>query len=112
MHRFSHQSAGERDALSRLRQILRDPGLLRASWVKMKHPCGKDYCRCSKDKRHWHLSWYASQSKDGKPRMKCVPKEHLEKVRLWVNRYQEAKTLLARVGDLYWDQISVKKKSR
>ena len=112
MHRFSLQSAGERDALARLRQILRDPGLLRASWIKMKHPCGKNYCHCSKDKRHWHLSWYASQSKDGKPRMKCVPYDQLKKVRLWVSRYQEARTLLARVGDLYWDRISSKRESR
>lgn len=104
-------SAGERMALSRLRQVIHGPGeLLRASWVKMKHPCGKSYCCCSKAKRHWHLSWYVSQSKNGKQRMKCVPREQLEEVRRWVSRYQEARELLAIVGDAYWDRIGKSRK--
>lgn len=101
----------ERIALSKLRQIIHGPGeLLRASWVKMQHPCGKSYCRCSKAKRHWHLSWYVSQSSNGKQRMKCVPKEQLEEVRRWVSRYQEARELLATVGDVYWDRIGKSRK--
>lgn len=105
MRSYSLQSAQERAALSRLRQILGEPGLLRASWVKMKHRCGRSSCRCAKAKRHWHLSWYVSQSKNGKPRMKCVPKEQLEEVRHWVSRYQEARSLLATIGDVYWSHV-------
>jgi len=105
MRSYSLQSAEERAALSRLRQILGEPGLLRASWVKMKHPCGRSSCRCARAKRHWHLSWYVSQSKNGKPRMKCVPQEQLEEVRRWVSRYQEARLLLATIGDVYWNRI-------
>lgn len=99
------QSAKERNALSRLRQILNEPGLLRASWIKMKHPCGKSYCRCAKAKRYWHISWYVGQSKNGKQRMKCVPGEQLEEVRRWVAHYQEARRLFAMVGDEYWNRI-------
>jgi hypothetical protein len=112
MRSYSLQSAQERTALSRLRQILGEPGLLRASWVKMKHPCGRPSCRCAKAKRHWHLSWYVSQSQKGRPRMKCVPQEQLEEVRRWVSRYQEARSLLARIGDLYWSRIGQNPKSK
>lgn len=106
-------STRERKALSKLRQIVHGPGeLLRASWVKMQHPCGRDSCRCSKAKRHWHLSWYVSQSKDGKQRMKCVPREQLDEVRRWVSRYQEARELLAIVGDEYWEQIGKRRKQK
>lgn len=107
MSRHYPLSAVERSALSRLRQILnvKEPRLLRASWVQMKHPCGRPYCRCAKAKRYWHLSWYVSQSKKGKPRMKCVPKEQLEEARRWVERYQQAKSLLMAVGDGYWEKI-------
>lgn len=104
-------STRERMALSKLRQIIHGPGeLLRASWVKMQHPCGKSYCRCSRAKRHWHLSWYVSQSKNGKQRMKCVPRDQVEEVRRWVSRYQEARELLAIVGDAHWDRIGKSRK--
>jgi len=100
-------STKERSLLSRLRQIINQPhpALLRASWVKMNHPCGKSYCRCAKTKTHWHLSWYLSQSFQGKPRMKSVPKDQLPHVRLRVKNYQQAKDLLATLGTLPWEQI-------
>ena len=104
------QSARERAALSRLRQMLNTPGLLRASCVKMKHACGKNYCRCAKGRHRWHISWYVSQSKSGKPRMKSVPREQLDEIRGWVARYQEARRLLAVVGDQYWDRIGKRRK--
>lgn len=101
----------ERMALSKLRQIIHGPGeLLRASLVKMQHPCGKSSCRCYKAKRRWHLSWYVSQSKNGKQRMKCVPREQLEDVRRWVSRYQEAREFLVIVGDAQWDRIGKSRK--
>ena len=106
----SSQSAKERAALSRLRQILKDPGLLRANFVKMRRPCGTPSCRCAKGKRHWHVSWYINQSKDGKLRMKCVPKEQLEQVQAWVTRYQEARKLLSVAGDERWDRIGKPRK--
>ena len=105
MLKHSSQSAKERAALSRLRQVLIEPGLLRANLIKMRRPCGAHSCHCAKGKRHWHLSWYLSQSKDGKHRMKCVPKEQLDEVRTWVARYQDARRLLAVAGDERWNRI-------
>jgi hypothetical protein len=42
--------------------------------------------------------------------MKCVPHEQLDEVRRWVSRYQEARELLAIVGDAYWDRIGKSRK--
>lgn len=97
--------AKERAALSRLRQILNQSGLLRASWVKMMNTCGKSSCRCAANKRHRHISWYVSQSKNGKPRMKCIPRERLDEVRAWLSRHQEARELLEQVSDQYWERL-------
>lgn len=99
------QPERERHALSRLRQILNEPGLLRASLIQMKKRCGKSYCRCAKAKRHWHLSWCVGQSQRGIPRMKHIPSEILSEVQLWVGRYQEARKLLDEVSNENWDKI-------
>lgn len=101
-----------RSDISGLRQILcgRNPELLRANWIKMKHTCGRSYCRCAKAKRYWHISWYVSQSKNGKSRMKSVPEEQRKRVAEWIHQYQQARRLLQRVGDLYWDRVGSEKK--
>jgi hypothetical protein len=96
----------ERAALSRLRQILNEPVLLRANCVKRKHPCGRDSCHCSSSRQHWHLSWYVSQSRKGKLRTKYVPPERVAEVRRWVACYQQARRLLMTVGDAFWDRIT------
>jgi hypothetical protein len=95
----------ERLALSRLRQILNEPGLMRASIIRMNKRCGKPYCWCAKAKRDWHLSWCVGQSKGGKPCMKHLPAELLPEVRLWVRRYQEARKLLDAVSNENWNKI-------
>jgi len=106
------QTAKERAALSRLRKLLDEPGLLRANFVKMRRPCGTPSCRCARGKRHWHVSWYVNQSKGGKLRMKCVPKDQLDEVQAWVTCYQEARKLLAIVGDERWDRIGKQRKCK
>lgn len=108
----SSLSAKERNARARLRQLLNEPALLRASLVEMKRFCGSPSCRCARSKRHWHVSWYASQSQRGKPRMKCIPTEEVEEVRRWVLGYQEARNLLAAIGDVSWDRINKARKQR
>jgi uncharacterized protein DUF6788 len=105
-------SAKERAARSRLRQLLNEPALLRANLVEMERVCGSPSCRCAKSKRYWHVSWYASQSQKGKPRMKCIPSDQVDEVRQWVERYQEARSLLAVVGDVSWDRIGKRRNQR
>jgi len=99
------QSERERRALSRLRQLLNSPGLLRASLIQMNKRCGKPYCWCAKAKKHWHLSWCVGQSQEGRPRMKHIPVELLPEVKLWVGRYQEARKMLDEVSNENWKKI-------
>lgn len=106
------QSTKQRAALSRLRALLNDPGLLRASLIEMKRQCGNPSCRCAKAKRHWHLSWYLGQSQRGRPRMKYVPRHLLAEVRLWVQRYRQARELLDLVSDENWKKIVAQTKRK
>ncbi|MEK6652553.1 MAG: DUF6788 family protein [Nitrospirota bacterium] len=104
-------SARFKRAISRLRQMLNsDEELLRASWIRMAHPCGKSGCRCVKGKKYHHISWYLSQSKDGKSRMKSVPREYVKAMKVKTEAYKEARGLLATVGDEYWNEFSNKQK--
>ena len=108
MNTPNHRSAlspQERTAISRLRQILIEPKLLRASLIRMKRRCGKSYCRCATDKRHRHASWYVGQSHDGRPRMKSIADELVVEVQEWVARYREADKLLDQLSDAYWERL-------
>ena len=98
-------SAKERQARSRLKLLLGEPGILRASLIEMKRRCGNTYCRCAKAKRHWHLSWYAGQSRGGKKRMKYIPPDLVDEVRHWVERYREVSRLLDEVSDENWSHL-------
>ncbi len=98
-------------AKSRLRQMLNsDEEMLRASWIRMAHPCGKSGCRCAKGKKYHHVNWYLSQSKDGKSRMKSVPREYVKAMKVKTDAYREARGLLAIIGDEYWNAFSNKQK--
>lgn len=101
-------SEKERFALSRLRQILRDSGLMRASLIERRHSCGRRGCRCLRSKRGRHLSWYATQSAKGMLRQKFIPRERLEEVRHWVERYGETRQLLDQVSDEYWKRLGLR----
>ena len=99
------QAAKERQAVSRLRQLLREPGFLRASLFQYRRPCGKSYCRCAKSKRHYHASWYVKVSGPKGAKMKCLPKVFAEPVRLWIARYREAEGLLNAISQSHWEQV-------
>lgn len=105
-------SARFKRAAARLRQIANsNEEILRASWIKMTHPCGKSGCKCAKGKKYWHTNWYISQSRDGKQRMKSVPMEYVKALKIKTKTYQEARGLLAIIGDEYWNEFSKKQKS-
>lgn len=107
---MASKSAKERAARARLRQIFNgNDGILRANLVPMKRYCGTVTCRCARGRRHWHVSWYASQSQQGKVRMKSIPPKQLDEIRNWSKCYQEARQLLAAVGDEYWQKIGKEK---
>lgn len=99
------KSPQERFALSRLRQLLNEPGILQASLFQRRRPCGKDYCRCASSKRHHHASWYVSFSRKGRLQVKCIPETWAEPIREWIARYREAEALLNKISRLYWEEI-------
>ena len=104
-------SARFKRATSRLRQIVNSGDeILRAGWIKMTHPCGKSGCKCARGKEHWHTNWYISQSKNGKQRMKSVPREDVKALKVKTEAYKEARELLAAIGDEYWNEFSDKQK--
>lgn len=112
MRNKNHLPILERSAVSKIHQLLKHPGLLRASFVFMQRQCGRDYCKCMKSPKYRHGSWYLMQSHKGKKRMRHIGSDQVASVRQQVERYHEIKRLLNRVADLYWNRISVKKKSR
>ncbi len=100
--------AKERAARSRLLQICRGAGLIRATWVKHSRPCGRAACKCAKAKRYWHQSWSISQSQKGQLRRKSIPSRLHDEVDQWLKQYWEARELLDKVSEEYWARLNKK----
>lgn len=95
----------DRQTVSRLRQLLNEPGLLQASLFLRRRPCGKSSCRCAASKRHHHASWYVSYSRKGRLQTKCIPEAWGETVRQWIERYRETETLLQSISKSHWEHL-------
>ncbi len=83
---------------SRLRALLKEPGLIRGNLVEMRRVCGKKSCRCRTDAGARHRSLYLGLSLNGKHRMLYIPAEWEERVREWVARYSEVRQLLEQIS--------------
>ncbi len=95
----------QREAVAQLQKLLREQGLLRASYVHISRRCGRDYCRCMRSKRNWHGSHYIVQRHKGKPRLQHVSKSMESAVQRWIDSYQHAKKLMDIISDIYWDKL-------
>ncbi len=103
----SHLPREERELVSQLHRLLSQPGLMRATLVATQRRCGKPTCRCAEG-AYRHHSVYVSQSRRGRPYMRCVPKECKEweaRVRAWIERYQQVRVLLDCLSQLYWERL-------
>lgn len=100
----SHLSREEREIVSQLHRLLAQPGLMRATLVATQRRCGKPTCRCAEG-AYRHHSVYVSQSRRGRPYMRCVPKDWEARVRAWIERYQQIRALLDRLSQLYWKRL-------
>lgn len=107
IHR-AHLSAKEREIISHIHKLINEPGLLRASIVKMKRKCGGKNCRCTKGELH--ESWYLYQSKNGKSRMLYVPDSLVAEVKNWIKKNKTIRRSLDQLSHIYWDKI--KKRER
>jgi hypothetical protein len=88
----------ERLLYSKLRKLLSQPGLLRGNLVHMSRTCGKKTCRCHTDPDSKHVSLYLGVSIDGKHKMIYVPADWEQRVREWVERYSQARSLLQEIS--------------
>ncbi len=92
------QSPIERRALSRLRQILTEPGLVRGNLVEMRRRCGKKSCACASDEGARHHSLYLGISIEGRKKMVYIPAEWEDRFRAWTARYTEVRELLEQMS--------------
>ncbi|HZY31527.1 MAG TPA: DUF6788 family protein [Candidatus Methylomirabilis sp.] len=99
-----------REIYSRLRLLLKEPGLLRGNLVEMRRRCGKKSCRCEGDPEARHLSLYLGLSLNGKHRMLYIPAEWEPQVREWVARYSEVRQLLEKISLGFLDRIEKRKR--
>lgn len=103
----SRLSKKEREASSRLAQLVREEGLLRGNLVVMSRRCGKKGCHCVRGEKH--VSLYLAQSRNGQMKMSYVPKSWETKVKEWVKRYQKIKTLLEQLSQTNWEKLRKRK---
>lgn len=102
-----HLSKEEKQISSRLAQLVHKGEILRGNIVKMARECGKMNCRCRRGKKH--ISSYIAQSYQGKTQMLYIPKLWEEKVKVWVEKYQQVRTLLEYLSQISWDKLKNRK---
>ena len=100
----------DREIYSRLRQLLKEPGLIRGNLVEMRRQCGKKTCRCQADPKARHCSLYLGLSLNGKHRMVYIPVEWEARVREWVARYSEVRDLLEEISLGFLKRIEKRKR--
>ncbi len=86
----------EREARSRLAQLLRGQDMICGSVVSMARTCGKAGCRCARGEKH--VSLYLSVKMEGRRRMVYVPPELEEEARRCVAAWREADALVQTVS--------------
>ena len=95
---------------SKLRLLLKEPGLIRGNLVEMRRGCGKRSCRCRTQPEARHRSLYLGLSLNGKHRMLYIPGEWEPQVREWVARYSEVRELLEKISLAFLDRIEKRKR--
>lgn len=103
-------SPEERRLRSELHRLIENAeAFVHGSLIEMERCCGHPNCRCVL-KGEKHRSLYLSQSQQGHPRMKSLPRESQEEVRRWVANYQKARSHLEALSELSWQKILTRKK--
>ena len=97
MRHRGYLPAKERQARSRLAQLLHQKPLLIGSLVSMPRVCGKPECKCTRGELHPGL--YLALRVGGKRKMIHVPQLLEAQVRQWVETYQEVWELLEKVSE-------------
>ena len=104
-NRFSPQ---ERQARSRLAQILHVQDVICGSLVSMSRTCGKAGCRCARGEKH--VSLYLSGKMEGRRRMVYIPPELEEEARRCVAAWREADALTQEVSAACLNRVLERKR--
>jgi hypothetical protein len=96
-------SAPERQARSRLVQLLSQQGVMRGSLLVRRRVCGKPGCKCARGEKHESL--YLVITDKGRTRQLYVPKDFEPLVRRWVEDYHQARELMEEISRIYWDKV-------
>jgi len=107
MYSRSHLSGSERQARSRLAQILHQRPFLCGSLVTMHRTCGKPGCKCTRGELHPGLYLALRVGKERK--MFHIPRAMEPAVRQWVATYQEAWRLMEQISGLCLKQFLLNK---
>jgi hypothetical protein len=99
----SSLSASERNFRSRLAQLVHHAWFLRGTLSVRSRQCGKPNCHCVRGELH--ASLYLVQSRPGKPRQLCIPKEWEDRVREAVHNYQRMQQLIEEISELEWKRL-------
>ena len=103
----SHQPAPERQARSRLAQLISQQPFLRGSLVERARPCGKPTCRCRQGRLHRSL--YLATRHRGRRALLYIPRALEETVRLWVQNGRSLRQQLQDLHQLQLDQLLQRK---
>ncbi len=93
----------ERQARSRLAQLLHEKPLLIGSLVSMPRVCGKAGCKCRRGELHPGL--YLALRVGSRRKMIHVPQPLEDKVRQWVGAYQEVWRLMEKVSEACYQRF-------
>jgi hypothetical protein len=107
MHPRSQLPDPERQARSRLTQILHGHSFLCGSLVTMQRRCGKPGCKCARGELHPGL--YLALRVGGQRKMIHVPHTMEATVRQWVANYQEAWRLMEQISQRCLKRFLLKK---
>jgi len=96
-------SSKERDLRSRLVQLASATGILHGTLNTRARTCGKSNCKCARGEKH--VSLYLMITQDGQTRHLFIPESYVDRVRQWVENYQQVLTLLDEISDAYWTKV-------
>jgi hypothetical protein len=97
-------SLPEREARSRLNQLIHSRPMIRGTLNPREITCGKARCKCMlRGEKHTYL--YLVASEGGKLRQRLVPRAREQEVSQWVEEYQRAQEFLEEISRLYWEKL-------
>ncbi len=77
--------------------------VLNGSIIKKYGPCGKNNCRCAKDKIHWHRPYYIwTRKENGKTITKSLSKKQVDYCKKAINNMKKLQRNIEK-----WKKLSI-----